>query len=288
MKFSHEAARDIIREKIVIGADTPGPIYGDLRRSESAENKPVIVICHSFMAFKDWGFFPHIGEEFARAGFCTLAFNYSYDGVGAEGGKITDLARFEANTFSRELADTARVIEAIRSGEIGRGFIDRATIILLGHSRGGGVAIVTASRDSRIKALITLASISTFDRWTPHQKERWRAAGYLALARDTTANPLRLGLGLLNDLEAHADNLSIAKAAGTIHVPWLILHSAADVTVKVNEAHALYNSSNKSTTELVIVEKAGHLFNAASPTEDGYATIDKTVTAIISWLHNIL
>ena len=56
-------------------------IHGDIRYKSTLKEKPVVVICHSFMALKDWGFFPVIGEWFAKSGFIALTFNYSHDGV---------------------------------------------------------------------------------------------------------------------------------------------------------------------------------------------------------------
>jgi len=259
-------------------------IRGDLRFLNDDEKKPVIIICHSFMAFKDWGFFPILATELARRGFVTIAFNFSRNGVVGDGERITDFTAFERNTFSHELADLKHIVDSVAQRTVGEHLIDEERIALLGHSRGGGVAIVHTASDARIKALVTLSSIATFDRWTTHQKELWRKQGFLPLAKDSTVSPLRLGIELLNDLENNKEFLNIERAASNIAVPWLILHGTADVTVSPKEAERLYAAAPASTTELLLLEKVGHLYNAASQDEDNYCTLHHLIEVVSQWL----
>ena len=264
-------------------------LCGDLRFPPNLRDpKPVIIVCHSFMAFKDWGFFPTIGEKFAEAEFATVVFNFSGNGVVDGENRITDTSKFESNTFSRERADLEAVIDAVDRRKVGANVIDRNRIILLGHSRGGGISIIQTARDSRVRSLITWSAVSSFDRWTLHQKERWRRLGYLPLAKDTTVSPLRLGTGLLDDFEAHRDELNITGAASRIDVPWLILHGAADVTVHSREAEALYAASRNRKATLMLIDKVGHLYNARSPQEDNYQTLGRVIGLTINWLRQHL
>ena len=52
-------------------------------------------------------------------------------------------------------------------------------IYLVGHSRGGGVSILHASKDKRIKKLVTWAAISDIERRFPdgEELEDWKYAG---------------------------------------------------------------------------------------------------------------
>jgi dipeptidyl aminopeptidase/acylaminoacyl peptidase len=240
------------------------------------------------MAFKDWGFFPRVGEQLALLGFASITFNFSMNGVNGNGSKITETDRFAANTFSRELGDLGTVIGAVEGKRLGSGMIDHRNIALLGHSRGGGIAIIRAAIDTRIAALVTWSAVSRFDRWTEHQKKSWRSNGSLPLSRDTSASPLRLGLELLDDLESHRAGLSVVDAAARIGIPWLILHGGADVMVPVREAETLYAASSRPTTELVLLERVGHLYNAASQAGDSYKTLDGIIQRTADWLHHHL
>ena len=40
--------------------------------------------------------------------------------------------------------------------------LDVETLILMGHSRGGGIVTIKTSEDSRVKKLITLAGVSDY------------------------------------------------------------------------------------------------------------------------------
>jgi len=277
----------LVREPFTLTNLSHEPLHGDLRFQNGAvRKKPVLIICHSFMAFKDWGFFPHAGEQFAEKGFGAITFNFSQNGVEDDEDRITRFDRFEANTISREIADLGAVIDAVADGKIGPGILDAGKIVILGHSRGGGVAIIRAAIDRRVGGLVTWSAVSTFDRWTQHQKLTWRKLGYLPLSRDTAAGPLRLGINLLNDLEQHPRELSIADAAGRVGVPWLLLHGEADVSVPIREAEMLYMRAPKSTTEYEPIAKAGHLFKASSRDEDQFRTLDSVIEWTVGWLHN--
>lgn len=265
------------------------PVRGDLRfPNDAVQNKPVVIVCHSFMAFKDWGFFPRVGERLAELGFASITFNFSRNGVAGDGVRITEFDRFATNTFSQEIEDVGIVIDAVAGGRLGSDVIDQGKIVLLGHSRGGGVAIIRTAIDRRVAALVTWSAVATFDRWTEHQKKYWKRTGFLSLARDTTASPLRLGLDLLEDLELHRDALNVLDAASRISVPWLLLHGEADVMVPYREAESLDASSSRPTTEYILLEKIGHLYNAASEAEDSYRTIDRMLELTADWLHHHL
>ncbi len=263
-------------------------IFGEIRYRVDVVNQPAVIICHSFMAFKNWGFFPYLASKIAESGFVVITFNFSLNGVVGDGKKITDFAKFEQNTFSRELHDLKIVTDAVLRSEFGIQVLDTHRLALLGHSRGGGISIVYASTDDRVTALTTWSSISTFDRWTNHQKEKWRILGYLPLAKDVSVSPLKLGLGLLHDVEGHQKKIDIQYAAGLLRVPWLILHGKADVTVPSREAETLFEASNKSTTELMLLDHVGHLYNAASYEENQYQTLNHLISITTHWLQSRL
>src|ERR1041384_1948520 len=132
----------LARESFELRTPPNDAVRGDLRFADDGDSmKPAVIICHSFMAFKEWGFFPRVGEKLAGLGFASITFNFSNNGGRGGGARITEFGRFSANTFTREIDDLAQVVEAVAGGELGRGVIDPRTITLLGHSRGGGVAL---------------------------------------------------------------------------------------------------------------------------------------------------
>lgn len=261
-------------------------IVGDVRISEGAKHRPTVVIFHSFMAFKDWGWFPLVAEKIAEAGFASVIFNFSRCGVRANPNRITDFTTFQSNTISHELDDAKIVLDAIAEGEIGSGRIDTSRLKLLGHSRGGGIAIITASRLQDVKVLVTWSSVATFDRWTPHQKEQWRKLGFLPLSRDTATSPFRLGLDLLDDVDSNREALDIVKAAGSLRIPWLLLHGREDMLVKFSEAERLFAIANREITKFLPLEHVGHTYGGAEISDD--SPIHNVLSHTVDWLKGVL
>ena len=225
--------------------------------SESAER--TVVICHGFKGFAHWGFFPKLGREIAAAGMRAITFDFSGSGIGEDRETFVDAEAFERNTFTQELADLDAVIAEARRRE----WITNP-YGLLGHSRGGGVAILHAAANPDVKALVTWAAISYVTRWTPSDVITWREKGFVDILNARTGQVMKLGTNLLDDVEAHDKNtLDIAAAAGRIHVPWLILHGNNDETVPVLEASRLHEwASSTSTLRLV---DGDHGFGAKHP-----------------------
>lgn len=213
----------------------------------------------------------------------TVIFDFSRNGVNKNLNRITEFETFRQNTVSHEIEDARVVLEAIHHGIIGNGVIDSNNIILLGHSRGGGIAIVTSAQCQDVKGLIRWSSVSTFDRWTVHQKEQWKRLGYLPLARDVSSSPLKLGLDLLLDVEKNREKLDIIRAGGILHIPWLIVHGTEDLLVRFSEVEQLYASADKTKTEFVPLEKVGHAYGGAEATES--SAIHDVVDLTIHWLH---
>ncbi len=277
---------DVLSKQFGLSTSRGDTIYGDVRYTPGKHHTAVLVVSHSFMAFKDWGFFPHVCREFARRGFCTVSFNFSLNGVAGHGRKITEFEEFSRNTFSREVEDLSVVLQTIREGAVLPAAVENAPLVLFGHSRGGAISVLRVAMEKDIAAIVTWSAVATFDRWTEHQKALWRSHGSLPLARSATVSPLRLGLGLLTDLETHREALDILRAARLIRIPWLIVHGSEDLVVPIREAEALRQAA--PAAEMVPVEGAGHLLNATTKREDGYKTLDSVIELTDHWLKRVL
>ena len=126
-------------------------IRGNLHAVESSGSKqPLLIFCHGFKGFKDWGMFPPLAERLAQAGFTAVLPNLSGSGVD-DSGEFTWPERFGHNTFSAELADVNSVLTALRAGKLD--VAPPKGVGLIGHSRGGGICILLAARDPTVKAL---------------------------------------------------------------------------------------------------------------------------------------
>lgn len=238
-----------------------GPIAVDVHTSDRHSPRPAVVILPGFKGFKEWGMFPVLAERIARAGFTAVSVNVSGCGVN-ERGEFAYPERFGHNAFSLELRDVRSVLDALEQGTLG---IAPTTVIgLMGHSRGGGIAILAARRDPRIHALVTWAAIAHVDRWLDQAAE-WRAAGKLDIVNTRTGQVLPLYVDVLDDIEQHRAELDIQAAAAELTTPWLLLHGSADPAVPLIEARALAAAAAAHPPRFITIEDAGHTFGAVHP-----------------------
>lgn len=249
---------------------------------------PVTIFAHGFKGFKDWGGFPYMMQKLSDSGYAAVSFNFSHNGVEKENPmEFTRLDLFAENTFSRELDELGIIIDHFYNNA-GEFEIDREKISLMGHSRGGGISILKAAEDRRIKCLVTLASVSTFDRYTPELKKSWREKGYFEVLNTRTNRMMRLNSTLLDDLEYNISRLDIVGAAGRLNVPYLIIHGKEDLSVSAHEAEILFEKSGKELTEIQTIENTGHTFGVVHPFAGPTKAFDKVIETIIAFLNKHL
>jgi len=258
-----------------------GPILIDVRSGGRSSSRPAVVVVHGFKGFKDWGMFPHLAERLARGGFTAVTLNLSGSGVD-DAGEFSLPERFGHNTFSAELEDLGRVIDSLMAGALGVPV--PSSLGLVGHSRGGGIAVLQAAQDTRVRALVTWAAISGVERWPPEQRSAWRNAGHTEIKNARTGQILALYTDVLDDVEQHAESLDIPAAATRIRVPWLIVHGTADESVHFTEAEALKAASRRKKTRLLPVEGGGHTFGATHPWRAATPELDTVFDASLDWL----
>jgi pimeloyl-ACP methyl ester carboxylesterase len=258
-----------------------GDILIDIRSSEQTSAGPAVLLLHGFKGFKDWGMFPRMAERLARGGFTVVSPNLSGSGVD-DAGDFSLPERFGHNTFSAELEDVGFTVDALLQGELG--VPSPSSLGLIGHSRGGGVAILQAARDPRIRALVTWAAISTVERWPVDQRRTWRAAGRTDISNARTGQVLPLYTDVLDDIEQNGSSLDIQAAARRVSVPWLIVHGTNDESVAFREAELLKSAATGSGVSLLPIEGGGHTFGAVHPWRASTPQLDLVFDATVAWL----
>ncbi len=95
-----------------------------------------------------------IADIFAKSGFCFAKVNLSHNGTTIQQQEdFEDLEAFGQNNFSIELDDLQLALDYLSTRKNPNWISDE--IYLIGHSRGGGLALVKTSEDSRVKKLAT-------------------------------------------------------------------------------------------------------------------------------------
>ena len=193
--------------------------------------QPCLVYVHGFKGFKDWGFVPYAGEYLSKQGFSFISFNFSHNGIGADPQAFTELDKFEANTYLREVQELGEIIHLCLHTDF-FGVYLKHKLGLIGHSRGGGVALLGANNTPDVSAVTTWASISTVERYNKQEREAWRKLGHTEVINSRTKQVFRLGMEMLHEIERYGKTkLNILKAVQELECPLLLLHGKEDESV---------------------------------------------------------
>ena len=245
------------------------PFEADATYQATGHPKPVVVFVHGFKGFKDWGHFPLLANYFAGRGFVFVKLNLSHNGVVIGGtGDLEDLEAFGRNNFSIELDDIGLVIDALftpGATPVPAAEMDLSRLFLVGHSRGGGLVLLKAAEDPRVRALATWAGIADIDqRWPQAVLDEWQRTGVLHVPNARTGQQLPLHFQIVEDYVANRPRLDIPhNVRRKLRQPLLLVHGDQDETVPLAAAHALHRL--KPDAELLVVPDATHMFGGAHP-----------------------
>jgi pimeloyl-ACP methyl ester carboxylesterase len=248
-----------IKEHFSLSGAAGKPIYGDCTYDDKTTNADTIIFIHGFKGFKDWGAHHLTAAFFASNGYRYIKFNLSHSGVKPENpNDVTDMKTFASNTISKELSDVGKVIDYVLANW------PSSAITLIGHSRGGGLAIIQAAKDSRISKLITWSAISDFSSlWKKEQEPEWAKTGQIFVENARTKEKMPLNSTLLEDFNKNKDRFNIINAAKHVRIPWLILHGDDDVNVNFSVAQKLAQQQLKARIQKI--EGANHVYGASHP-----------------------
>lgn len=226
-------------------------------------NRKVLVFVHGYMGFKDWGPWNLMQNYFVDKGFGFCKFNMSHNGTTPENQlEFIDLEAFGNNCYSYELKDLLHVIDWLEE----KIDLSTCTLHLVGHSRGGGIAML-CSGDSRVTSVTTLAAISSIEKRFEFDKEvieEWERTGVRYVRNSRTNQDLPHYFSQYQDFHYNKENLSIRKSCESISIPLLIIHGDKDESVSIAEGIDL---ATWSKNKLYIIKDASHTFGGTHPYE---------------------
>lgn len=267
----------------VIPSGTTSPILADCYQNRTQEKYPLVVFCHGYKGFKDWGAWDLAMQTIAKAGFTVVKFNFSLNGTTVDNpSEFTDLDAFGRNTYTQEQLDLTAVIDYYSS----QPFVDETKIFLIGHSRGGGAVVLQTYYNDKVTGAISWAGVADFKKRFPQRDnfEQWKKEGVFYSLNGRTKQEMPHYFSFWEDFVAHEQQLTIQYAAQNLKKPVLIVNGTADQAVNVKEAELLHLWIKES--ELFIVEGADHVFGARHPhnqeelPEDLAKVVDKTIDFI--------
>lgn len=231
------------------------PIAVDLDVPERP--RALVIVVHGFKGFKDWGFFPWLAQRLMQHHLAVCRFNMSRSGIGDDPETFSRLDLFEHDTYSTQLDDLRRVVAHAQ------GKLPKLPTFLLGHSRGGGIAILGAHDVPRLEGVVVWSPIARVDRWDDATKTQWRKDGVREEVNQRTKQVMRMSTRILDDYEANAERLDITAAAARLQAPLLVIHGARDESVPLAEGREL--AERAPDASMVVIARAGHTFNAIHP-----------------------
>jgi alpha-beta hydrolase superfamily lysophospholipase len=257
----------VLSRKFILEGALQQKFAVDLSYSESPEQKGIIIFCHGFKGFKDWGCWQMIADDFVENGFAFLKFNFSHNGMGLEDSvEFTALDKFATNTLGKEMEDIASVEQFVLNelSTILPG-INTDKIFIIGHSKGGVSALLYCTQyETRINKVCTWASPFDFHRsWNSKFVDKWRADGVQYIKNARTNQMMPLDLAVLEDLEIHKEKYSLVPAGKKLKIPYLIIQGADDQAVKMEEFNLLQKHFIKAENHIIL--GANHVFGGSHP-----------------------
>ncbi|MBI1835632.1 MAG: prolyl oligopeptidase family serine peptidase [Flavobacteriia bacterium] len=246
-----------ITNQVYIGSENRASLI-DLNIPENFNNQLIIFI-HGYMGYKDWGCWNLVGQHFSNLGYGFCKYTVSHNGGTVENPiDFTDLDAFSINTYSKELNDVSCVLSWLESK-----FEILPQIHLIGHSRGGGIALL-AAKDERITKVISWAGICDIEKRFPTGTELkvWKTQGTRYTLNSRTNQKMPHKYIQFEDFEANKEILNIQKACEILKKSTFLIHGDADTSVDIEEGR---NLATWLKTRLFEIEEADHTFGSSQP-----------------------
>lgn len=251
----------ITEKNKILFTEQAKPILYDLYLVDSRDPSPLVIFCHGYKGFKDWGAWDLVAESFVNSGFNFLKFNFSHNGgTISQPIDFPDLEAFALNNYSKELNDLDRVLNFI-SEKLGSD-----NISLIGHSRGGGIALIKAQEDKRIKKVGTWASVCDFEarfQLGTESFKHWGETGITYVENSRTKQQLPHYFQFYEDFKRNEARLNIKRAVLNLSIPQLIVHGRKDSSVSIEEAEALHLWNPRSIFKTI--KSGDHVFGSSHP-----------------------
>jgi uncharacterized protein len=251
-------------EHTVKGADAKIVTF-DIAFKPSKIKKPVVLFCHGFKGFKDWGAYNLMADFMADLGVVFIKMNFSHNGVVASDlSDITDLDLFASNTISKELADIGAVLDWITDKENEYADqMDSNQIFVIGHSRGGATALFQTISDNRISKLALWAPVADLSIYATDNDGQWAKDGRKYIKNARTGVDMPMDYGFVLDYKENESKIDTKRNIAKMDKPLLLVHGTADEAVNIATTKIMYEFVKHSI--FVELDDANHTFGAFHP-----------------------
>jgi pimeloyl-ACP methyl ester carboxylesterase len=199
----------------------------------------LVILGHGVTGNKDRPLLVALADGLSALGWPCL--RISFAGNGASEG------RFEDSCVSKDIRDIQAVLDMVP---------ETTNAVYAGHSMGGAAGVLTAARDIRVRALVSLAGMThtaafverEFGGVVPDQGFMWEDENF------------PLSRTFVDDLTLIGSTLPAVEA---VTQPWLLIHGDADDLVPVQDGRDAFEAAICEKQWLEIAG-AGHSFDETS------------------------
>lgn len=251
-------------ERLIEGAKDL-PISFDITFNPNGRNMPVVIFCHGFKGFKDWGPWHLVAKAFAEAGCFFIKMNFSHNGVrSTDLSDITDAAAFGQNNFSLELDDLGLLIDWFtKDNEEYRHYLDEDNINLIGHSRGAITVLLKTLEDERIQRVITWAGAFNIQKFVSLEDDvSWRERGYTEVVNGRTKQVYPVGYQFKQDYLDNEERLNLQSQIKNLDQALLLIHGDNDEVAPISNSQKIHAAIKHS---LFLTLEGNHTFGGSHP-----------------------
>lgn len=243
-------------------------LLADIFYPSDKKIKATIIYAHGFNGFKDWGNFNLIANQFTKAGFCFVKFNFSHNGIGiTKTSEFSRLDLYKINTYSKEKNDVAFIIDWLCSENFYNEYeLNIEDIYLFGHSRGLASCILNAE-NKRVQKILSWAGIGACTSpWTNFSEEKlqlWKKEKVYYYQNKRTGQDMPIGIEIYEDYKLHEQEYNLKNRVKNLHKAMCFIHGKNDEAVPYQTALD-YQKINPKFAHAHICE-GNHVFGRAHP-----------------------
>lgn len=222
-------------------------------------NNCLVVFLHGYKGFKDWGCWNLVQQFFVAKGYGFLKYNVSHNG-GTIGNPIDfpDLEAFADNAYSKEVKDFDCITDHVL-----KSLPEETQLYLIGHSRGGGIALLQ-SKHPKVVKIATWAAISDIGTRFPQgdQLKNWKETGVYTVKNGRTGQDMPHSYSQYLDYQENKDRLNIEYYSRNSNVPICVIHGEDDPAVKIEEGEKIAEWTGGT---IIRIPNEQHTFGSSHP-----------------------
>ena len=222
-------------------------------------NNQLVIFIHGYMGYKDWGCWNLVSSYFNKKGFAFLKYNASHNGGTIEKPiDFSDLDSFSENNYMKEIEDFEAIMQMVD-----KKFNNDLAISVIGHSRGGAIALLQSDH-RRIQRIATWAAISSIENRFPKDKLliEWKNKGVRFVKNGRTKQELPQYFNLYEDFEKNKSKYNLESLCKKYLKPISHFHGLEDTSVLPENAVQL---ASWSKGNLNMMKETNHVFGSRHP-----------------------